>query len=267
MLAAEEITALGTLAKRAEEHYGVPQDLEFAIAAGAIYLTQSRPITTLGVAQPAASAGEKSNGAKPIAHGLGASPGRATGPVRVLASTAEESSMRKGEILVTRMTSPDWVPIMRRAGAIVTDSGGMTSHAAIVARELGLPCVVGTHEATRVLATGMVVTVDGAAGTVVPGTISAQASTESVAAPAHAGRSGVVTATRLYVNLAEPDRAEEVAARDVDGVGLLRAEFMMLDALDHTHPRAFLAERSEDEFVQRMSDKLRVFAKAFIPDR
>jgi pyruvate,water dikinase len=268
VLTAEELAALGALAKRAEEHYHVPQDLEFAIDGQAIYLTQSRPITTLGggKATPAPTGG--TTDVKPIAHGLGASPGRATGPVRVLNSTAEESSMQKGEILVTRMTSPDWVPIMRRAAAIVTDSGGMTSHAAIVARELGLPCVVGAHDATRVLSTGAVVTVDGAAGTVVPGSMSAPetpAPAPASVAPAPAQRRGVVTATRLYVNLAEPDRAEDIATRDVDGVGLLRAEFMMLDALEQTHPRAFLAERSGDEFVQRMTDKLRVFAKAFHP--
>ena len=265
VLTADELATLGVLAKRAEDHYQVPQDLEFAIDSKTIYLTQSRPITTLGGGHASASTG-KTGDLKALVHGLGASPGRATGPVRVLASTAEESSMRKGEILVTRMTSPDWVPIMRRAAAIVTDSGGMTSHAAIVARELGLPCVVGTHDATRVLSTGTVVTVDGAAGTIVAGDVAAPpaATPEPFAAPAIAPRR-VVTATRLYVNLAEPDRAEDVASRDVDGVGLLRAEFMMLDALEQTHPRAFLAERSADEFVKRMVEKLRVFAKAFHP--
>ena len=94
--------------------------------------------------------------------------------------------MKTGEILVTRMTSPDWVPIMRRAAAIVTDSGGMTSHAAIVARELGLPCIVGAHDATRVLTTGLVVTVDGSAGTIVAGEM--QAAPASVAVASH--RSG-----------------------------------------------------------------------------
>ena len=175
--------------------------------------------------------------------------------------------MRAGEVLVTRMTSPDWVPIMRRAAAIVTDAGGMTSHAAIVARELGLPCIVGAHDATRVLTPGMLVTVDGSAGTVVAGNVAAEkaatVSTATVAGPVAESR--IVTATRVYVNLAEPERAVEVAARDVDGVGLLRAEFMMLQALEHMHPRAFLARRSGDEFVRSMADGLRVFAGAFSP--
>src|ERR1035437_4450758 len=136
VLTASEVQTLGTLARRAEEHYGVPQDLEFAIEGADVYLTQSRPITTL-TARPAIAASGPS--AKPLVHGLGASPGRATGAVRVLDSPTDEASMKTGDILVTRMTSPDWVPIMRRAAAIVTDAGGMTSHAAIVARELGLP--------------------------------------------------------------------------------------------------------------------------------
>jgi pyruvate,water dikinase len=170
-----------------------------------------------------------------------------------------------GEILVTRMTSPDWVPIMRRAAAIVTDAGGMTSHAAIVARELGLPCIVGAHEATRVLSTGMLVTVDGAAGTVVAGRVEGRETAEAQTGITTGVIATPVTATRLYVNLGEPERAVEVAARDVDGVGLLRAEFMMLEALERTHPRAFLEQHSADEFVRRMADGLRTFASAFAP--
>ncbi len=262
VLTDKEVRTLGELARRAEEHYGVPQDLEFAIEGGSILLTQSRPITTLGTSAPAAE-----HTATPLVHGLGASPGQASGPARVLASPNEEGAMKQGEVLVTRMTSPDWVPIMRRAAAIVTDSGGMTSHAAIVARELGVPCVVGTHEATRKLTTGNVITVDGGAGTVFAGIVPQPhvepkpAITGSTAArPARA-----VTATRLYVNLAEPDRAAEVAALDVDGVGLLRAEFMIVEALEHTHPRAFVQRKGADEAVRRLAEGLRTFARAFHP--
>jgi pyruvate,water dikinase len=265
VLTAGEVETLGTLARRAEEHYGVPQDLEFAIEGSDVYLTQSRPITTLATGSAIATPGSS---AKPLVHGLGASPGRATGTVRVLNSPRDEATMKAGEILVTRMTSPDWVPIMRRAAAIVTDAGGMTSHAAIVARELGLPCIVGAHDATRILVTGAVVTVDGGAGTVMAGTIGqpeATAPVKTINQGAKAAGVAPITATRLYVNLAEPDRVAEVASRDVDGVGLLRAEFMMLEALDHMHPRAFLAERSADEFVRRMAASLRLFAQAFSP--
>ena len=269
VLTSTELSTLGELARRAEAHYHAPQDLEFAIEGSTIYLTQSRPITTLqGVDHaPITTPNAEMN---PVARGLGASPGTATGVVRVLMSPSEESAMQAGEVLVTRMTSPDWVPIMRRAAAIVTDAGGMTSHAAIVARELGLPCIVGTHDATRVLVTGTVVTVDGAAGTITMGRVATPAQTPESAPSKSRGlvtrpRGTLVTATKLYVNLAEPERAEEIAARDVDGVGLLRAEFMMVESLDHMHPRAFLAQHSGDEFVRRMADGLKTFARAFAP--
>jgi pyruvate,water dikinase len=267
VLTPNEIHTLGELARHAEEHYGVPQDLEFAIENGTIYLTQSRPITTL--AGSSVSKGQSvasASSGRPLVHGLGASPGRASGAVRVLESPSDESAIQEGDVLVTHMTSPDWVPIMRRAVAIVTDAGGMTSHAAIVARELGLPCVVGAHDATRVLRPGSVVTVDGSAGTVSEGnsvgTIAPSAPATDVA-PSSAF--APITATKIYVNLAEPDRAADVAKRDVDGVGLLRAEFMMVDALDHMHPRTFVKERSADEFVERMAKHLRTFAQAFHP--
>ncbi|MGE5748772.1 MAG: phosphoenolpyruvate synthase [Gemmatimonas sp.] len=263
VLNAAEIKQLGELARRVEKHYGVPQDIEFAIEGEDVFLTQSRPITTL---VSAVTSETTKADTKPVVSGLGASPGIATGVVRVLASPSEGSAMQSGEILVTRMTSPDWVPIMRRATAIVTDSGGMTSHAAIVARELGTPCIVGAHDATRVLATGELVTVDGAAGTVIRGKPADLPHAETVTSPPHAGtEQRLVTATKLYVNLGEPDRAAAVAALDVDGVGLLRAEFMMLEALEHMHPREFLARKSGDEFVKRMAAGLTTFAKSFSP--
>lgn len=265
VLTSTEVKQLGELARRVEQHYGIPQDIEFAIEGDEIFLTQSRPITTL----LSKSAGEVSKSeSKPVLSGLGASPGVVAGVVRVLGSAAEEGTMQSGEILVTHMTSPDWVPIMRRAKAIVTETGGMTSHAAIVARELGLPCIVGAHDATRILATGTLVTVDGSAGTVMRGETSQTTratAVESVASKSIAGGRGPVTATRLYVNLGEPDRAAAVAALDVDGVGLLRAEFMMLEALERIHPREFLVKRSPEEFVKRMAAGLTAFAKAFAP--
>jgi pyruvate, water dikinase len=257
VLTGAEIASLADLALKAEKHYGVAQDLEFAIEKGTVYLTQSRPITTLALASksPGTAAGGE------LAHGLGASPGRVTGAVRVLQSISDESSLLEGEILVTRMTSPDWVPLMRRAAAIVTDAGGMTSHAAIVARELGLPCIVGTRDATQKLKNGTVVTVDGATGVVLGG--SSAASEKPAAVRPTTTRE--TTATRIYVNLADPARAAEVAAMDVDGVGLLRAEFMITEAFDRMHPREFLARHHASEFVDRMAERILVIARAFAP--
>ncbi|MEU7526885.1 phosphoenolpyruvate synthase [Saccharothrix sp. NPDC042600] len=246
-----EAEALGRLGVRVEQHYGTPQDIEWAITGGECWLVQSRPITTLP---------EPAGGARPLVSGLGASPGTATGRVRVLGSPAEGSKLRDGEVLVARMTNPDWVPAMRRAAAVVTDGGGITCHAAIVARELGVPCVVGTGSATAVLRDGQQVTVDGSAGTVVAGAVSAPVVT--------ADRTPVVTAvealgTRVYVNLAMPEHAEEVAALPVDGVGLLRAEFMLTEALNAEHPRRFLARHGSEEFLHALSDSLLRITRPF----
>ena len=140
----------------------------------------------------------------------------------------------------------------------------MTSHAAIVSRELGVPCVVGTRTATQTLRDGTLVTVNGREGTVLAGAVpSSEGSARPVTTPSVA--SPIITATRIYVNLGEPARAEEIARRDVDGVGLLRAEFMMLDALGGVHPQEMLARGKTEEFVRRMTDGLRAFASAFAP--
>ena len=257
-----ELSALLGYARRTEAHYGEPQDIEFAIGKGGIFLVQTRPITTLGPTRPPATAhGEH----LPIVRGLGASPGIASGTVRVLLEPSEGAKLQAGEVLVARRTSPDWVPVMRRAAAIVTDSGGMTSHASIVSRELGIPCVVGTAQATVRLRDGMEVTVDGGAGVVLPGRVEQPELATVVARQDGVAPAAPITATRLYVNLAEPERAAEIAARDVDGIGLLRAEFMLISALDNQHPRRMLDEGKGEEFVSRMAAKLRVFAEAFAP--
>ena len=171
-----EILALAALGLRVESHYGEPQDVEWAIAKRRTYLVQSRPITTGGTA---ATVPDQTGGTV-LLSGLGASPGTARGKVRVLASPAEGDALQTGEVLVAAMTNPDWVPLLRRASALVTDGGGMTCHAAIVSRELGVPCVVGTRDATRVLTDGMPVTVDGARGTVTAGTVAALPATPRV---------------------------------------------------------------------------------------
>lgn len=260
----EEILALVRLAMQVEEHYGAPQDIEWAEEGGAFYLVQSRPITTLG-APPERGA--------VLVSGLGASPGIASGRVRVLRSPGEGQRLEAGEVLVAPMTSPDWVPTIRRAAALVTDSGGMTCHAAIVSRELRIPCVVGARSATRLLRDGELVTIDGARGQVLAGAAPAvemprtalpgpgtAPSASQMGAPSPA-----VLGTRLYVNLAIADRADEVAALPVDGVGLLRAEFMLLDALAGVHPKELVASGRRDDFIQRMSASLLRITRAFHP--
>ena len=276
VLTDRELATLAEFALASERHYAAPQDMEFAIAGGQIFITQTRPITTLPKVSAVAASAETSSapspasskapepGREPLLRGLGASPGTATGRVRVLSTVGESSKLLPGEVLVAAMTSPDWVPLMRRAAAIVTDAGGMTSHAAIVSRELGIPCVVGTRTATRTLRDGTQVTVNGREGTVLAGAVlSSELAPRQV--PTRRDAPAIVTATRIYVNLAEPERAVEIAAQDVDGVGLLRAEFMMLSALGGVHPRELLKQGDGDGFVRRMAEGIRTFAAAFAP--
>jgi pyruvate,water dikinase len=264
VLSDEEVQQLAELAIKDEGHYGVAQDAEFAIEGDHIYLVQTRPITAIAAQRVTAEgvAGET------LIRGLGASPGMAAGAVRVLHSPDEGFRFQAGEVLVAVMTSPDWVPLMRRAAAIVTDGGGMTSHAAIVSRELGVPCIVGSGRATRVLVDGEVVTVDAREGVVRRGAATAQAPAPAIASsvtPVVVGPAPPITATKLYVNLGEPDRAATVAKLPVDGVGLLRAEFMILSALQGRHPRQLLQDGKAGEFVERMANDLRTFAAAFAP--
>ncbi|MFD8496065.1 phosphoenolpyruvate synthase [Amycolatopsis sp. NPDC059657] len=244
------VLELARIATRVEDHYGIPQDLEFALAENKIWLVQSRPITTLPAAKTSGEA---------LVTGLAASPGEGSGRVRVLHDPVEAKHLLDGEVLVAPMTNPDWVPAIRRAAAVVTDGGGMTCHAAVVARELGVPCVVGTGDATRVLADRDLVTVDGTTGEVRAGAKQAPARTEPVAAPVAPEAIG----TKLYVNLAMPDHAESVAAQAVDGVGLLRAEFLLTEALGGRHPRDLIAHGEEESFVDAMAASLLRITKAF----
>jgi pyruvate,water dikinase len=196
----------------------------------------------------------------PILIGAPASPGIATGPVKIIKKPKELSKILKGDVLVAKMTSPDYVPGMKRAGAIVTDEGGLTSHAAIVSRELGVPCIVGTKDATQKLKDTMVVTVDGDIGEVYLG-INRLVKKELVE-PSHKLLL-IKTATKLYVNLAEPEMAEKVAKLPVDGVGLLRAEFMI--AAIGIHPKEALKLKKQDSYINKLSRGLETFCRAFYP--
>jgi pyruvate,water dikinase len=267
VLSDDEAVDLARLGLATEAHYGSPQDTEWAIADGRQYLVQSRPITTLGAPAPAAT--QVTDVKRPLIQGLAASSGRAVGTVRIMDSPDQGDEFLAGEILVARMTSPDWVPIMRRAGALVTDGGGITCHAAIVSRELGVPCVVGARTATTVLRTGEVVTVDGTEGAVYEGDVGAHGpATETAASNVKIHTSSPENtapplATRLYANLAFAEHAEEVAAMDVDGVGLLRAEFMVTDALAGVHPKLLIERGEQKVFIDAMAASLLRITRAF----
>jgi pyruvate, water dikinase len=260
-----EVHELAELGRRIEEHYGSPQDTEWAYdPEGDAWMLQSRPVTTMGGALESGPSKPDHDG-RVLLHGLGAAPGWASGRTRVVTSLAEAGELTGSDVLVAHMTTPDWVPLMRRAAAIVTDSGGMTCHAAIVSRELGIPCLVGTGSATETLRDGEMVIVDSAKGVVLEG----ERTQESAPAPAGPAAAGgwepVVTATRVLVNLSEPSQVERAAALPVDGVGLLRAELMILEALEGTHPRRLMQEGRSEEFVGSMADALTAFAAGFAP--
>lgn len=279
VLSDEEVLELGRLGVRIEEHYGAPQDTEWAFDHdGKLWMLQSRPITTLDDTQaaPAAQGDEQGGEERVLLRGLGGAPGSAGGTVRILRSLEEADKLGEGEVLVTHMTAPDWTALMHRAAAIVTDSGGMTCHAAIVSRELGIPCVVGTGHATTVLRDGEQVTVDATRGVVVEGLeaaarAQARASAQGGAAAsvggfaAGGGAAVEPTGTQILVNLSEPSQLERVRDLPVDGVGLLRAELMVLEALAGDHPHQLIEEGREAEFVARMAAGLTAFATAFAP--
>ncbi len=260
VLADAELVELAKLGLAIEDHYGSPQDTEWAMAGGRTFIVQSRPVTATG-GVPVTPA---DHGAV-LVQGLAASAGRASGVVRVLQTPDEGQRLQTGEVLVAPMTSPDWVPTMRRAAAVVTDGGGMTSHAAIVSRELGVPAVVGARNATSVLRDGELVTVDGAEGLVTEGAV-ATAAAGAVSKPGPAPAVGsAALATRIYVNLAFAEHAQEVAELPVDGVGLLRAEFMVTDALGGVHPRKLLEDGEGKTFVESMAKSLLQITRAFEP--
>ena len=247
-----------------EEAYSHPQDIEWAIEDDTFYITQTRPITTLSSVGESEGLNVDESVYPMLLQGTPASPGSATGTVIVLPKIDESSldqldRVKNGDILVTEMTTPDYVPAMKRAKAIITDHGGRTAHAAIISRELSIPCTVGTGEATTTLTDGQIVTVDGSTGRVYAGRV------PGAGAKLHAddAAANLKTRTNVYVNLAEPDLADVIAARNVDGVGLLRAEFIV--ARIGEHPRLMIEEGRGEEYTQKVYDGLIKFAAAFDP--
>lgn len=257
-----EAVELAKYAEVLENHYGIPQDIEWGVEKSKIYILQSRPITTINNAKKVEQAAASG---KVLLTGLGAAPGVGTGIVRLIASGRELDKIKPGDIMVTKMTMPDMVPGMKRAGAIVTDEGGMACHAAIVSRELGCPAVVGTKKATTVLKEGMEVTVDGGKGIVYEGRVALA----SPAKPASAASGGGVvftkpiTATEIKVNVSEPDRAAAAAETMADGVGLLRIEHMIL-GLGKT-PNWYIKNGKSEEYIDELVKGIKIVADAFYP--
>ena len=255
-----DIVALAQLGRDIERHYYFPQDIEWAKEKGKLYIVQTRPITTLGRKKTE----EKTQGLSPlpktlhpILMGEPASPGIGTGPVRIITKASQIGKIRQGDVLVAPYTSPDYVTGMRKTSAIVTEKGGRTSHAAIVSREFGIPAVVGTGVATKRLKDDMVITVNGSTGEIFKGGYFTKDSSANLFVD------HIKTATKVYANISEPEVAIKVSGRNVDGIGLLRAEFMI--AQIGIHPRKLIKERKEKLFVEKMSQSLETICNAFYP--
>lgn len=255
----EEIVKLAKLADALHKHYYFPQDAEWAKDKDHnLYLVQTRPVTTIKATDKKQEESTFKTAEVPFLVGASASPGIGSGPVKILKSPKEIGKVKHGDVLVAKMTSPDFVPAMKKTVGIVTDEGGETSHAAIVSRELGIPCVVGTKEATKRLKDEVVVTVDGSKGLVyLGGKVKIEKEEEKQKTITDK------TATRLYVNLAEKEKAGEVAKLNVEGVGLLRAEFMI--AAIGMHPKEAIKNKKQDIFVEKLEKDITIFCKAFYP--
>lgn len=251
-----QITELATLGRKLEKHYYFPQDVEWAIEKGKISIVQTRPVTT--IKNRKLKIENRMGNMYILVRGDPASPGIASGPVRIVNDPKRLHAVCQGDVLVAPQTNPDYVPAMRKAVAIVTEKGGRTSHAAIVSRELGIPAVVGAKDATKILKPATVVTVHGTKGEVYKGGfLSKQASKQQQTTEI------VKTATKLYVNLAEPERALDVAQLPVDGVGLLRAEFMM--AQIGTHPKKLIQDKKKQIFLSKLTEGLETICSVFYP--
>ena len=264
VLSTDEISQLADLGKRIHNHYNFPQDTEWAIEDGKIYMLQSRPVTTLNKNNAESQTEEGSDERIIIAKGLGASPGMASGAVKIVRNTDELDKIEEGDILVTVMTTPDMVPAMKRADGIITDEGGVTCHAAIVSRELGIPCVVGTGDASKILKENSIVTLDGSKGFVFEGKLKTEdKDSGEETATTSIIQNQLITVTEVKVNVSMPEAAKKASETGADGVGLLRTEHMML-ALG-VHPKKFITDGKEDELVKALVENILKVADAFYP--
>ncbi|MCX6787522.1 MAG: phosphoenolpyruvate synthase, partial [Candidatus Kaiserbacteria bacterium] len=253
VLTEKETVELARWGALIEEHYSkrsgkwTPMDMEWARdgKTNELYIVQARPETVQAQRDFSKLVEYKVSGqGKELVRGTSVGSKAASGITHVILDPKEIKQFKKGEILVTTMTDPDWEPIMKMASAIVTDRGGRTSHAAIVSRELGLPAIVGAGNATRVLKTGMLVTVDatGSVGIITAGKAKITMREHTIGALPE-------THTKIMVNIASPDIAFENSFLPVKGVGLAREEFIIASTIG-IHPLAILN-------IKKLAPKLR----------
>ena len=245
-----------------------------------VWLLQARPETVWSKKnkekkEAAAEKAAVTTDRKVVVKGLPASPGSAAGKAHVILDPSKIAEFKDGEILVTTMTAPDWVPAMKKAKAIVTDAGGMTCHASIVSRELGIPCIVGTKsrsvEATTTIQDGAEITVDATNGIVYEGIVADIVKPEAAEAPAGqtattvvAAEAAPITGTKIYMNLGNPDLAEKYGKLPCDGIGLMREEFIWTTFI-HEHPLYLIETGRADRVVDQLSEGIRKVCQALAP--
>lgn len=278
----DQVRELASYAKAIEKHYGCYMDMEWGVdeRTNKIWLLQARPETVWSKKnkEKKAQSGAADLGVETtteritVVKGLPASPGAAFGKAHVILDPSKIEEFKDGEILVTTMTAPDWVPAMKKAKAIVTDAGGMTCHASIVSRELGIPCIVGTKsrstEATVAIQDGQMITVDATNGIVYDGVV------EDIAKPKDEKASGAttviaqesvpVTGTKVYMNLGNPDLAEKYGKLPCDGIGLMREEFIWTTFI-HEHPLYLIEIGHPERVVDQLADGMRKICQALAP--
>jgi pyruvate,water dikinase len=270
-----QVIGLAKFAMAIEKHYKRPMDIEWAVDErdDKLFILQARPETVwarAGETQAEAATVATTTDRKVIVQGLPASPGMAAGKAHVIPSADQIGDFKEGEVLVTEMTAPDWVPAMRKAAAIVTDSGGMTCHAAIVSREMGIPCIVGTKSkgtpATQAIKTGAEVTVDAKNGTVYEGVLEdvAKAAAAQMTGELMITESYPVTGTKIYMNLGDPELAEKYSGLPCDGIGLMREEFIWTTSI-HEHPLYLIKTGHPEKVVDQLAEAFRKVASAMAP--
>jgi len=256
VLSLTEVSTLGSLAQRIEKHYKKAQDIEFAIERGKIFIVQTRPITTLEQALVSNEKNKDKLAGNVLLTGLSASPGLGFGKVKVVLDMKDLNKVQEGDILVTKMTNPDMVVTMQKATGVITDEGGATSHAAIVSREMGIPCIVGTEKATELLKDGQEVTVDGTNGKVYAGRPKKIELTEKKEI-----QQIVKTQTKIKVMVDLPHFAERAAKSGCSAVGLMRLEGIIAES--GKHPMGFLKDNKADEYSLIIEKGIREISKHF----
>lgn len=272
----EQILELADYAKKIEKHYGCYMDMEWGVdeRTNKIWILQARPETVWsrrnkeGGAKVQESKSMTTTDHKVIVKGLPASPGRVSGRVHVILDPSRIDEFKEGEILVTEMTAPDWVPAMKKAKAIVTDSGGMTCHASIVSRELGIPCIVGTKSrgeaATVTIPDGIDVTIDATHGVVYEGIIEEAKKENQAGAAVAVAEYFPPTGTKVYMNLGDPELAEKYSSLPCDGIGLMREEFIWTTYI-HEHPLYLIKTGHPEKVVDQLAEGMRQVCQAMAP--